>query len=55
MPASQDLVMLLQKKDPGALKQLFEEYYSKLSAIALRYAKNENQAEQLLHNGLTHC
>lgn len=55
MTASADLLQLIHKKDPKALKQLFDELYPKFSAIALRYAKNTLQAEQLLHQGLLHC
>ncbi|MEI6019772.1 MAG: sigma-70 family RNA polymerase sigma factor [Bacteroidota bacterium] len=55
MTASADLIQLINKKDPKALKQLFDEAYPKFSAIAMRYAKNAAQAEQLLHQGLMHC
>ncbi|MES2679795.1 MAG: sigma-70 family RNA polymerase sigma factor [Bacteroidota bacterium] len=50
-----ELVSLLQKNDKSAKKQVFEAYYSKLAAISQRYAKNQEQAEQLINEGLNAC
>jgi len=55
MTAQQDLLQLIQKKDPKALKLLFDTYFSKFSGMAMRYAKNQSQAEELFHHGLNHC
>lgn len=55
MPGSQELITLIQKKDPNALKELFDCYYGKLSAVALRYAKNASQAEEMLNTAFHSC
>lgn len=55
MAATPDLLQLIHKKDPKALRLLFDQYSPKFLGIALRYAKNRSQAETLLHKGLVHC
>ena len=55
MTEQAELMQMIQKRDPKALRLLFETYFSKLSAISLRYAKNNIQAEQLFHFALSHC
>lgn len=52
---STNLVSLIQKNDGSAKKQLFELYYGKIAAIALRYCKNQNQAEEALNEALNNC
>ena len=52
---SADRILLLQKNDQTARKQLFDEYYGRLAAIANRYCKNPQQAEEVLTIGLNNC
>jgi RNA polymerase sigma factor (sigma-70 family) len=51
-----ELLDLVKKKDKTARKEVFETNYSKFAAIALRYAKNQAQSEEMLmtafHNAL---
>lgn len=44
-----ELVARLRSNDKTARRQLFEACYGKLAAIAQRYARTDNQAEQVLH------
>lgn len=53
--SSPELTDLLQRNDPVARKQAFELFYSKFAAVAHRYSKNQNQAEEMLHTGLNNC
>ncbi len=55
MLASQDLIALIQKKDAVAYKELFNQFYGKLSVVSLRYAKNQIQAEELLNTVFNIC
>lgn len=50
-----ELVSLLQKNDKTARRQLFETYYGKLAAIALRYAKNQSQADEAVNISFNNC
>ncbi len=53
--SSIELIMLLQRGDQAAKRQLFDSYYGKLAAIAQRYAKDQAQAEEMLNIGLSSC
>lgn len=44
-----ELVALLRGNDKAAKRQLFASCYSKLAAIAQRYAKSDAQGEEVLH------
>jgi hypothetical protein len=55
MASSTEFMQLLQKKDPKALKILFEDYHNKLVAISIRYSKNDSQAQQLFHFAFAQC
>jgi len=50
-----ELVSLMQKNEKSAKKQVFEAYYSRLAAISQRYAKNQEQSDKMLNEGLIHC
>lgn len=52
---SPDLFTLIQRNDKAAARQLFEAQYGKLAAIALRYAKNQAQAEEILNITFGKC
>lgn len=45
------LVELCLKKDSSALDQLYNSYSSKMYGVCLRYAKNRDDAQDLLHDG----
>jgi RNA polymerase sigma factor (sigma-70 family) len=47
------LLQAFQKNDRSAQRSLFEHYYQKLMGIALRYAKNEQQAKDMLIKGFS--
>ena len=47
----QDLNALIHKNDKGAIKEVFEKYYGKMGAIAIRYCKNKNQANDAINFG----
>lgn len=46
-----DLINACNNQERWAQKILYEEHYSKLMAICLRYANNEDDALDLLHEG----
>ena len=50
-----ELVSLIQKNDKSAKRQVFEAFYSKMAAIALRYAKNQSQAEEMTNFSFNSC
>lgn len=50
-----ELVSLLQRNDKQAKRQVFELYYGKLAAIALRYCKSQTQAEEVLNLAFNNC
>ena len=52
---SPELVSLLQRNDKAANRQAFEMFYGKLAGVAQRYAKNQAQADEMLHTGLSNC
>lgn len=47
--SSDELAALLQRKDAGTRKLVFDKYYGKLAAVAQRYAKNQAQAADLFN------
>lgn len=53
--SSPELITALQKHDKAAKRLAFEQYYSKLAGIASRYAKSQQQAEQMLNAGFSAC
>lgn len=53
--SSNDLISALQKNDKAARKEAFDTYYGKLAAIAHRYAKNTEQAEEMIDVGFSSC
>lgn len=53
--SSNDLISALQKNDKAARKEAFDTYYGKLAAIAHRYAKNNEQAEEMIDLGFSTC
>ena len=55
LASSPELLVLIQRNDPTAARQLFEAYYGKLAAIAQRYSKNHSQAEEMLNVGFANC
>jgi RNA polymerase sigma-70 factor, ECF subfamily len=50
-----EILSLIQKNDGLAKKQLFELFYGKMATIALRYCKNQNQADEALNEALNNC
>ena len=49
--SSQQLIQGCQRFERSSQRQLFEEFYSLIMGIALRYSKNSSQAKEML----THC
>ncbi|NCO54346.1 MAG: hypothetical protein COZ21_03005 [Bacteroidetes bacterium CG_4_10_14_3_um_filter_31_20] len=45
------LVELCLKKDSNALEMLYNQYSGKMFGVCLRYAKNRDDAQDLLHDG----
>ncbi|MBL7934072.1 MAG: sigma-70 family RNA polymerase sigma factor [Bacteroidia bacterium] len=50
-----ELAQKLQSNDKNLQKELFVTHFGVLSAIANRYAKNQAQAEEMLHQGFQNC
>ncbi len=46
-----DLITACLNQERWAQKQIYEEFYSSLMAVCLRYANNEDDALDLLHEG----
>ena len=46
-----ELNALIHKNDKTAIKQLFEKYYGKMGSIAIRYCKNQTQANEAINFG----
>jgi hypothetical protein len=42
---------LILKNDKAAIKEVFEKHFGKMSAIAIRYCKNEAQANEAVNFG----
>jgi RNA polymerase sigma-70 factor (ECF subfamily) len=53
--SSPELISALQKHDKAAKRMAFEQYYSKLAGIASRYAKNQEQADEMLNVAFNAC
>jgi len=53
--SSPELIAAIQKNDKSAKRVAFETYYGKLAAIASRYCKNQQQAEEILNLGFNAC
>jgi len=53
--SSPELIAALQKNDKAAKKSAFDTYYGKLAAIANRYCKSADQAEEVLNSGFNAC
>jgi RNA polymerase sigma-70 factor (ECF subfamily) len=51
---TQELITACLKNDKAARRQIYETFYGKLSAIALRYAKSKDQSHDLVQNGFQH-
>jgi RNA polymerase sigma factor (sigma-70 family) len=50
-----EVITGLMKNNASVKKQLFEDYYSRLSAIALRYSKNQAQGAELFNVAFNAC
>lgn len=46
-----DLIQACIRKERWAQKWLYEEFYSKMMGVCLRYANNEDEALDILHEG----
>ncbi len=46
-----DFIKACVKKERWAQKKLYEDHYSKMMGVCLRYAKNKNDALDILHEG----
>jgi RNA polymerase sigma factor (sigma-70 family) len=45
-----EIITGLNKNDAEVKRKLFDQYYGKLSAIALRYSKNDSQAREIFNS-----
>lgn len=50
-----EIISGLLKNDSSVKKQLFDTYYGKLSAIALRYSKSEAQSKEVFNAAFNSC
>ncbi|MGZ3899267.1 MAG: RNA polymerase sigma factor [Bacteroidia bacterium] len=50
-----EVIAGLNKNNSDVKKQLFETYYGRLSAIALRYSKNQAQSAELFNTAFNAC
>jgi len=48
---NKETIALITKNDKDAIKEMFENYYGKMAAIALRYCKNQTQANEAINFG----
>jgi len=46
-----DLIFAIQQRERWALKKIYEDHYDYLYPVCLRYAYNEEAAEDILHEG----
>lgn len=46
-----NLILAIQRREEWALKKIYEEHYHYLYPLCLRYAKDEEEAEDILHEG----
>lgn len=51
MLSEQKLVEKCLKKDPNALEELYKSFCNHMFGVCLRYAKNRDDAQDLLHDG----
>lgn len=49
-----ELISACLKNDKAARRQIYETFYGKFSAIALRYSKNKDQSYDLVQKGFEH-
>lgn len=49
-----ELISACVKNDKAAQKLFFERFYGRLAYIAMRYSKNQAQAEQIVTQGFSH-
>lgn len=49
-----EFISAILKNDRTAQKEFYQEYYPLLWGIAIRYAKNNDQAKEMLQNGYLH-
>lgn len=49
-----ELIVACQRNDKSAQKQVFEQNYGALAAIAMRYSKSKAQADDMLSKGFIH-
>jgi RNA polymerase sigma-70 factor (ECF subfamily) len=48
---NKEIIVSITKNDKAAIKEVFENYYGKMAAIALRYCKNQTQANEAINFG----
>lgn len=48
---NKEIIVSITKNDKTAIKEVFEKYYGKMAAIALRYCKNQTQANDAINFG----
>lgn len=48
---NKETIALITKNDKAAIKEMFENYYGKMAAIAVRYCKNQTQASEAVNFG----
>ena len=53
--SSPELITAIQKNDKAAKKSAFDSYYGRMAAIASRYCKSQEQAEEILNKGFNAC
>jgi len=46
-----ELILAVRKRERWALRKIYEEYYEYLYPVCLRYASDEDEAEDILHEG----
>jgi RNA polymerase sigma-70 factor (ECF subfamily) len=51
---TQELITACLKNDKTARRQIYEAFYGKFSALALRYSKSKDQSYDLVQNGFQH-
>ncbi|MBA3680738.1 MAG: sigma-70 family RNA polymerase sigma factor [Bacteroidetes bacterium] len=48
---NKEIIVSITKNDKTAIKEMFENFYGKMAAIALRYCKNQTQANEAINFG----
>ena len=46
-----NLLLAIQRKERWAMRKLYEDNYSLLYPVCLRYAQNEEDAQDIIHDG----